>query len=230
MPGRPPKVDHVREAFRREITTARNLVQAIDALPRTASRSARVGIHPKHVRQVVELAFMGVVAAWEEFLERALVRYVAGASCDSGYSPTHKYGSGNSLTHAYELLSQSSNYDPQRDYLKVSDPRWVWRTADFFFARHPFGNLNSKSELLTKANSIRNRIAHESDKCKADFKDAAIWFLQPASGQLTQGYGPGALLTSPVQRRFPQPIVQANTTHFEAYMSLYEELANVLVP
>lgn len=228
--GRPPKVDHVRDAFIHEINTARNLVQAIDTLPRKSGKTTNPGIHPKHVKQVVELAFMGVVAAWEEFLERILVRYVAGAQCNSGYSPTHKYGSGNNLNHAYELLSQSPNYDPQKDYLKVSDPRWVWRTADFFFSSHPFGNLSNKSDLLKKANILRNRIAHESEKCKSDFKKAVIWFLQPANNQLKQGYGPGALLTAPVQRHFPQPVIQANTTHFEAYMSLYEGLANDLVP
>lgn len=230
MAGRPPKVDHVRDAFLKEINSARALVSAVDQLPRKVRPSNQVGIHPKYVNQVTELAFMGVVSAWEEFLERTLVRYVAGAVANSGYSPTHKYGAGNSISHAYELLSQSANYDPQKHYLKVSEPRWVWRMADFFFSQHTYLCLSNKNDLLKGANAIRNRVAHDSEKCKADFKSTAIWFLNPPNGQLQQGHGPGALLTMPVQRNFGQPIVQSGISHFKAYMQLYEQLAQSIVP
>jgi hypothetical protein len=228
--GRLPKVDHVREAFLKEIASARALISAIDGLPRKVRPSRQTGIHPKHVKQVTELAFMGVISTWEEFLERSFTRYVAGAVTDSGYSPSNKYGAADSIKHAYELLSQDANYDPQKHYLKVNDPRWIWRTADFFFSQHPYGSLSNKADLLKNANSIRNRIAHDSEKCKADFKAAAIWFLQTQNGQLKQGYGPGALLTENVQRHFSQQAVQDGHTHFEAYMQLYESLARLIVP
>lgn len=230
MAGRPPKVDHVRDAFIKEVSSARALMAAVSGLPRKVRPSNQVGIHPKHVNQVAELAFLGVVSAWEEFLERTLTRYVAGAVTNSGYNPTNKYGSGNTISHAYELLSQDANYDPQKHYLKVSDPRWVWRTADFFFSHHPYGCLSTKSDLLKHANSIRNRVAHDSEKCKSDFKLAVVWFLQPQNGQLKQGYGPGSLMFEPVQRHFGQPAVQAGHNHFEAYLQLYERLAGKIVP
>ena len=90
MAGRPPKVDHVRNGLLSEANSARNLVARVLALP----RGVREGeLHPKHARQIVELAFMGVVSAWDEFLERTLVRYVAGAVTDSGYAPTAYSGS-----------------------------------------------------------------------------------------------------------------------------------------
>jgi hypothetical protein len=230
MAGRPPKVTHVRESFLGEVTTARGLVDAIDGLPRKVHPSIQIGIHPKHMRQVVELAFVGVIAAWEEFLERALVRYLAGATTASSYSPKHKYGRANTIGHAYEIISQDSDYDPLRHYLKASDARWIWRTADFFFSQHPFGALSSKAELLTNASRIRNRIAHASEKCKADYKEAALWFLQPANNQLTQGFGPGALLLSNARRNFGAQINQAGVTHFEAYMRVFETLARSIVP
>lgn len=230
MPGRPPKVTHVREAFLAEIATARSLVAAVRALPQRVHPNAPQGIHPKHVRQIAGLAFMGVIAAWEEFLERSLVRYLAGAATDSGYRATPKFGLATNLGHSYELLSQDSSYDPSRDYLKVSDARWVWRTADFFFSQHHFGLLTPKAELLSNANRIRNRIAHDSDKCKADFKAAAVWFLQPASGNLTKGFTPGSLLLSNATRNFGNTLNTAGVSHFEAYMSVYEGLANGLVP
>ena len=230
MAGRPPKVNHIRDVFLREIASARALVAAINGLPRKVRSSNQIGIHPKYVLQVAELAFMGVVSAWEEFLERTLTRYVAGAVASGGYSPRHKFGAGDSISHAYELLSQDANYTPQKHYLKVSDPRWVWRTADFFFRQHPYGCLSNKVDLLKAANTIRNRVAHDSEKCRADFKDTVVWFTQPANNNLTQGFGPGALLMGPVQRHFGQQMVQGGHSHFEAYMRLYEDLAAVIVP
>lgn len=230
MPGRPPKVTHVREAFLAEIATARTLISAVRALPQRVHPNAPPGIHPKHVRQVAGLAFMGVIAAWEEFLERTLVRYLAGASTNLGYTATPKFGRATDLAHAYELLSQDANYDPLKHYLKVSDARWVWRTANFFFAQHNYGVLNPKSDLLSNANRIRNRIAHDSDKCKADFKATAVWFLQPPNGNLSKGYSPGALLLDTATRNFGNPLNAAGITHFEAYMQIYEGLANSIVP
>lgn len=230
MPGRPPKVTHIRDAFLAEITTARSLVAAVRALPQQVHPNAPQGIHPKHVRQITGLAFMGVIAAWEEFLERTLVRYLAGAATNSGYTATHKFGRATDLGHAYELLSQDANYDPLKHYLKVSDARRVWRTADFFFSQHHYGLLTPKSDLLSNANRIRNRISHDSDKCKSDFKSAAIWFLQPANGNLTKGFSPGALLLSTATRNFGNPLNGAGVSHFEAYMRVYEGLANGIVP
>lgn len=230
MPGRPPKVTHVRNAFLAEVATARALVAAVQALPQQVHPNAPRGINPKHVRQVAGLAFMGVVAAWEEFLERTLVRYLAGACTDTGYTATPKYGRATSLGHAYELLSQDPSYDPLKHYLKVSDVRWVWKTADFFFSQHHYGILNSKSLLLTNGNRIRNRVAHDSVKCKADFKTAAVWFLHPPNGNLRQGYSPGTLLLATATRNFENPINTAGVSHLEAYLRVYEALANNIVP
>ena len=227
--ARPPKVDHVRDSFLAQIASATNLVTAIQALPRKVHPAGAAGVHPKHVHQVVGLAFMGIIAAWEEFLERSLVRYVAGATTNGGYSPPHKHGRANDLRHAYEILSRDVNYDPQKHYLKVTDPKWVWRTADFFFRSHRYGCLDSRAGLLKTANSIRNRIAHDSEKCKADFREAARSFLNPPDGKLKQGFGPGALLLAPVQRHFDQPAIEAGHTHFESYVHLYNKLAKAIL-
>ena len=230
MPGRPPKVDHVRRDFIHKTNASRNLVRAIDQLPRMDARRNVDGIHPKHVVQITELAFMGVVSAWEEFLERTLVRYLAAAATDSGYHPNPKYGSANSIGHAYELLSQNIDYDPQKHYLKVSDPRWVTRTADFFFSRHSYTVLENNIALLRAAQMIRNRIAHDSEKCRSDFKTSALWLIRPPNDTLQHGYGPGALLVDTARRHFKRQIIRSNCSHFIAYMELYESLANAIVP
>lgn len=230
MPGAPPKVEHVKQNFLTQTKSARVLVAAVRALPSKVRSGPAVGIHPKHVQKVVELAFMGVVSAWEEFLEDSLVRYVAGAKSTSGYSPTPKYGQAQSIGHAYELLAQDAHYDPNKNYLKVSDPRWVSRTADFFFHPHPYGCLSQHVDLLQRASSIRNRVAHSSVKCRHEFNLTAEHFMHFPNGVLSQGFGPGALLLKPVQRHFGQAANQTGQTHLEAYLTLFESLAGVIVP
>ena len=173
---------------------------------------------------------MGMVSSWEEFVEDSLVRYVAGAKTTAGYKPTPKYGLASGIPHAYELLSRDPSYNPEKHYLKVSDPKWVKSSADFFFQSHPFTHVHAKSDLLLHANSIRNRVAHDSTKCRADFKATAVHFLHPLNGKLTQGFTAGALLTAKVQRHFSQQSVQAGLTHFEAYAQLYVDLAAKVVP
>jgi hypothetical protein len=230
MAGRPAKVTHVYDAFIAKIDAATSLVSAVQALPTKVRPSNNPGLHPKYVGQVVELAFMGVVASWEEFIERSLVRFLAGARTNGGYTPTLKAGKANTIQHAYELLSLDPNYNPANSYLKVSDPRWVRRVADFYFSAHTYSHLQNASDLIRHANSIRNRVAHDSTKCKADFKQTALYFLEPANGQLKQGYGAAALLLAPVQRHFGQQAIQQNKTHFNAYCDFFRGLARKIVP
>ena len=230
MPGRPPEVDPTRDELYYVIDKASSLVAAIRALPVQVNPNAPAGIHPKHQLQVVELAFMAMVASWEEFLERALVRYVAGAKAKNGYAPTPKFGQANNIAHAYALLSGNSNYDPLKHYLKVTDTKWVKNNADYFFRQHPFSVPHVQTVLLEHATSIRNRVAHSSEKCRADFKATALAFLQPPNGKLTKGYMPGNLLLAPVTQLFPQAIKQGNHNHFAAYAELYKNMALAIVP
>ena len=230
MAGRPPEVDHVKATLLREIKAAEDLVGKIRKLSGGINPVGAPGLHPKYVRQVVELAFMGVVASWEEFLEMVLVRYVAGARTKTGYAPTPRFGKAISISHAYQVLSNNTKFDPKKDYLKVTDPKWVTNSADFLFSAHGFADIKAKSDLLGHASSIRNRVAHSSDKCRAEFRATAIHFLQPVNGLLTKGYAPGDLLVTPVVRHFGQPAIQAARTHFSAYTDLYKSLADKVVP
>lgn len=228
--GRPSKVGHIRTTFETECSSARTLVDAILAVPKKVRPSSKPGLHPKHAQQVVELAFMAVVAAWEEFLEDSLVRYVAGAESESGYKPTPKFGIASGILHAYQILSLNPKFDPASDYLKFSDPNRVRNKASFIFSEHSYTHLHTKTDLIKHASAIRNRVAHNSDKCRTDFKASAIYFLQPVNNKLPQGYTPGKLLLSNVQRHFGQTAVQKRLTVFEAYLQMYESLAKQIAP
>lgn len=224
----PPKVDHVRDTFRKEVSKAEALTQSVLALPQQVHPNAPQGIHPKHARQVVALAFMGMISAWEEFLERTLVRYIAGAITTGGYRPALKVGQASSIEHAYQVISQKSNYDPEKDYLKVSDPGWVLSTCEFFFRVHPYGCIRNNADLIKKANLIRNRVAHHSTKCKTDFKTVALHFMQFQNGKLPQSYGPGNLLLEQATRHFGQQAQNGN--YFTACARRFEWMANQIVP
>jgi hypothetical protein len=233
--ARRPEVEHTKLRFLASIASARSLANEILAIPQKVNpQTPGPGLYTGHVGQVIELAFMGMVASWEEFLEQVLVRYVAGASAaprtpgTPGYRPTPKYGLATSLSHAYEVLTLNPNFSASRDFLKVSDPKWVKRTVDFFFTTHPFGVLTTNADSIRLANKIRDRVAHDSEKCRTDFKEVAVHFLRPGGNKLRHGYTPGHLLLDPVRRRFPQAMY--GHSHFEAYQQMYEDMASVIVP
>lgn len=230
MAGRPPEVDHVKQAFLSEIGAAEDLVLQILQFKGGINPKGPKGLHPKYVRQVIELAFMGVVSSWEEFLELTLVRYMAGAKTKSGYTVTPKFGRANSLQHAYQVLSGNPKFNPLKDYLKVSDPKWVANSAEFYFSQHGYSEVKSRSELISHASAIRNRVAHSSEKCRHDFRNTALHFLNPASGNLNRGYGPGDLLMENAIRHFSPEIIQGGGTIFSAFMRLYTSLAQKIVP
>lgn len=231
MRGRPAKLDHVRDHFLSQVASARNLVGAISAVPKKINPNVKTpGIHPKYEQMIVELAFLGLVSSWEELLERTLVRYVAGAKTKSGYGPTPKYGTAKNVSQAYEIVTRDSKYDPATKYLKGNDAKWFWTQADFFFSVHTFGCLKSQNSLLLHANAIRNRVAHDSEKCKADFKATAIDFLHPPSNKLSQSYSPGRLLMEVATRHFSPQTIAKGQTHFAAYADLLEMLAKKIVP
>jgi len=230
MAGRKPQLDPSKRVFLAELVAATNLVAAIQAVPSSIRPSATPALHPKYKIQVVELAFMGVVAAWEEFLEATLVRYVAGAKTASGYTPIPKYGLASSLAHSYNVLSGKENFNQGSDYLKVSDPSWVKNKANFVFSIHPYGCLTTKAAVLNAASKIRNRVAHSSNKCKAEFKVVALQFLNlPANGTLRQSFTAGDLLLAPTTSNFGMAL-PGGLDHFGAFAHIYTGLAHAIVP
>lgn len=230
--GRPPKVDHIREEFLSQITAARNLNAAVRPLMAVHPNAARK-LHPKHVYRIVELAFMGVCAAWESFLESAMVRYLANAQTNSHFRPPLRVGHCQSIPHAYELLSGRPGYDPEVQYMSWTSPQAAIRLAEVFFTHGaPFKNpITRENDKLKQAVKLRNRVAHASDKCKKDFREATNCIKQrPAATSLGKGYRVGELLSETAGVFFGAGIPALNITVFEAYMRVYEQLATEIVP
>ncbi len=208
-------------------------MNSVQGLGSVRPRPGQASLHPKHVRRVIELAFLGVTASWEEFLERTLVRYMAGAKCDGGYGPSLRVGPCIGLRHAYQLLSGDPFYEPARRFLVWTDRKGVVDVARVFFERgEPYvGAMNQFSRELDLAGDIRNRIAHVSPKAKRKFRAAALHFLNVQT--LTRGYAAGDLLRAVPLRGFASlPTQQTGTQRiaFSAYMDMYGILANKIAP
>lgn len=76
---------------------------------------------------------MGVVSEWEDFVEQTFVRYLSTGKSDNDYTAPHKVGIAKNMQHSYELISGNASFDPSKDYLRFSDPKWTLVKADFFF-------------------------------------------------------------------------------------------------
>jgi len=229
---RTPSVRSLTDAFGRTLDSAGNLYGAVEAFcERTYEGMYENPLHPNQARRVVGLAFLGVVAAWEEFQEAVFVRYLAGARAPSGFMPAARAGTAQSLQHAYDLLAGVHEFKITTQYLTWSSTKEVIGRAKIFFSHgSPFvGALTHWQDRLGDAFSIRNRIAHGSRKSRSDFKRVALQHLgRPLTAKLSQGYSAGDLLMERAARGFPS--LPAQPTYFLAYLSMFSDLQERLVP
>lgn len=233
MAGRPPKLDHLRTTFLTSIRSAEGLVDSVLDLSGINPNSSQKQIHAEHARRVVELAFLGVQSAWEEFLEQSFVRFMMGVSPDNGAPANLRLGKAADLAHAYHVLSGDPSYDPAKQYSRFGDPKWVIASSKLYFENgSPFSpRMQQKIELLQYAVKLRNRVAHSSTKVRSEFKVVAQKHLGLNSDEpLTKGYRVGDLLVSPVKRLFGQSAKDRQVSYFKAYMEMYENLAKGIVP
>ncbi|RYZ92811.1 MAG: hypothetical protein EOP06_03125 [Proteobacteria bacterium] len=227
--GRPVTLAQLRQNFEADIVSARNLVTAIRPLGTIHTARTPRSIHIKQVYRVVELAFLGVVSEWESFIEETFVRYLTGAQPASGNPVSLSAGKAISISHSYEIISQNADYDNSKHYLRFSDPKWTLSQARFFFSRAgTYSCIHANLARLQEAAKLRNRAAHNSVKCKADFKVVALSYINPPSGKLTKGYRLGELLSQPALRHFG--ITSNNVDYLEAFFRLYSGIAKLIVP
>ena len=115
--------------------------------------------------------------------------------------------------------------------------KWVQSVASIhFLTGDPFTSMDSQVTLhIEWATTIRNRVAHNSDKARAQFKDVANRLLKrPAGTAIGRGFSPGQLLIAISLDTFPAPELdydyQTWGDNFEAYISLFLEEARRIVP
>lgn len=233
MAGSLPKVGHIRESFVAATQSAEALVEAVSGMAAIHPQAEGPRLHPEHCRRIVELAFLGLISAWEEFLEQSFVRYLAGAKADNNYAPTLRLGKAASIKHSYHLVSGDPAYDPTKNYSKFGDPKWVIAISkNYFEIGAPYATkMHPNLQVLQEAIRLRNRVAHNSGKSREDFKRSARIHLGLAeNAPLVQGYGVGDLLTSKAKKLFGQQAKDSGLTFFSAYTARLRRLAKEIAP
>jgi len=188
-------------------------------------------LHPLQATKIIELSFLNIVSAWEEFVQAVFVRYMVGGCSGSGYSPALRIGRCQSLNHALELLSGKDGFDPSTDYLNWSNwSKVIYRARLFFVNAEPFSLLTDNQERLIKESVIlRNRVAHSSKKCKQAFCVLARKYLGLKENEpLPRGLSVGRLLLSENVRGFAQDYRSHN--YYQSFSVMFGKLSDIIAP
>jgi len=188
-------------------------------------------LYPGQATRVVALAFLQAVTGWEDLVEAVFVRYLAGSSSPNGYRPSLRLAPAKSLSHAFQLASGEPTYDSSRHYIVWNRWRAVEDRAKVFFeAGRPFTNVTDhEKQRLAASIVIRNRIAHNSAKCKRDFVGLAKEHLGlSADDHLPQGFSVGKLLLTSSSRLFG-PGAQTRP-YIEHYLEVLRKASQRLCP
>jgi len=192
---------------------------------------------PNVAAKVVGLAFLSAVAAWEDFVADVYLGYLCGYPAPNGYKPRLRAGPAQHKTHALTLAAGEANEREAERKLRWNSFKWIQGLAAVHFApANVFDSTKSKDAAwLDLAQIVRNRVAHNSEKAKRQYKAALNRLMDDKpDSPLPPGFAPGKFLiyttaTDPQLRSLMQddhcwPDV------FEGYISLWRRLADHLCP
>lgn len=165
------------------------LEKQIDSSQRLITKIRDLGLPQIQLEIIVELAFLRIFIAWENFLEGSFIRYLMGAKSPSGYKPKAFVNPYN-MEHALNFISQG------KDYVKWNSASDVIDRSDVFFKNgEPFKNtLEASTTDLNEMNTIRNRIAHKSKSSQEKFNS----LIRFKFGHGIRGMTPGRFLLEKV--------------------------------
>ena len=180
------------------------------ALPGSVRRITR-----KRRDALLELAFFRVYLAWESFLEESFILHLLGARVGGKRAP-HRFAFPPSETAAKEWVIPESQRYARWDATMVSS-----RALRFFRGGYPYTEtLRSSQSVLDEARTIRNAVAHDSEKARHKFEDLLRRQKQTIPIRSTVG----AFLGTTVLESIPP------TSFLEVYLSRLLFLASKIVP
>jgi hypothetical protein len=193
--------------------------------------------HPNVAAKVVGLAFLSAVAAWEDFVEEIYLGYLSGYPAPNGYSPKLRTGTAKNKAHAQLLAAGESNEREAERKLRWSNFKWVSSLSQVHFVRDNVFTQVSETDVawLELAQTVRNRIAHNSEKAKQQYKAALNRLMgENKDMALPRGFAPGKFLIYTTDADFQLSPLLADDHHwpdvFEGYISLWQRLAIQLCP
>lgn len=172
------------------------------------------GIPQIQVEIIVELAFLRIFIAWENFLEESFIRYLVGAKSRSGYSPKRFVNPPN-MKIAINLISA------EREYIRWNSSSEVIARSEIYFRNgEPYKSiLQGVITDLDDMNTIRNRIAHRSTISKKKFND----FVRRKFGYGVSGMTPGRLLLTTMPSA-------SQTTFLDYYVGIIRTASTMIIP
>lgn len=185
MPPR-PRIQSLLTLLCGRVTASETLADNCPSFQERRSGAFR-NLGRRTVYLIMELSFLRIFLAWEDFLEQSFVRYMCGGMTASGYRP-QLYVHPASLEHAYDILRG------QRAFIEWSNGSEVLQRARLFFKNgypyHPA--IAGALQELEEMRILRNGIAHRSATAIRHFEDLARRLL----GYRPRGLSPGVLLAS----------------------------------
>lgn len=192
---------------------------------------------PNVAAKVVGLAFLSAVSAWEDFVEDVYLGYLCGYPAPNGYTPRLRAGPAQNKTHALTLAAGESNEKEAERKLRWSSFRWIQALSTVHFVPNNVFTAVAAQDVawLDLAQTIRNRIAHNSEKAKSQYKAALNRLMNDKPDTpLPRGFSPGKFLI--YQTHTDKQLMPLMEDHhywpdvFEGYISLWQRLADELCP
>jgi len=223
--------------FERCLKSAERIYQHVRDDCRYGYESINERVGSTVAQRIVGLAFVGIVAGWEDFLQQTFLRYMTGSASPNGASPRLLLGPCRSLFHAQQVLAGGLDVSNAEKRQKWNDYKWVERTAAVFFCNgDPFRMTDVHvTKRIETAVKIRNRVVHNSAQAKKQFKAAANQVMgQAANAPLPRGFSPGRLLTLPGGNAlFPSDWMSRKDMAvgdlFEAYLLFFWDTSGLIV-
>lgn len=166
-------VTSIRNRFNSEIEKSFTLIRVI--------ANIKPKLHQKYVFLVVELSFLKVYIAWEQFLEDTFVNYIMGRKTRKGYK-VKSFVNPKNFIHAKGIINEGRNYS-KWDYDEV-----IRKSLLFLKNGYPYKNtLQPISNYLKEMSYIRNSIVHGSSHSMERFKSIVRSKIKYAPAKITPG-------------------------------------------
>ena len=174
--------------FERKVTEALALSEAVEtARVRLASQRG----HPQvlsipKVEYVYEVAYLRMFLAWEDVLERSLVRYIAGFANSNGLQSLQP-----GVTYAGSVNDAQTQLYNGHPYLLWHSPSVIVARSQRFFVGglHETVILSASSNVASYA-AVRHRVAHGQEDARRKFDTATMTL----GGKRYKGAKAGAFL------------------------------------
>ena len=152
---------------------------------------------PNVAVKIIGLAFLSAVAAWEDFVEEIYLGYLCSYPAPNGYRPKLRIGSAQNKAHALLLAAGESKPTEAERKLRWNSFKWIKSLSEVHFTKENVFLQVTDDDIawLDLAQVVRNRVAHNSNKAKQQYKSALNKLMkEPISTPLPRGFAPGKFL------------------------------------